>query len=99
MIVNLEVLCRVKLNEAGKQIWNAYLSKLPENFKEEHPQVYTELKNRVDADGYFESALWEVMQLFGPFISQHGTPFEVNTLDLDKNPNFGNYFNQEQVDQ
>ena len=53
------------------------------------------LKNRVDEDGFFTSALWEVMQLFGPFINQHGTPFEVNTLELAKNPNFGNYFKNE----
>lgn len=91
MIVNLNTMCKVKLNELGKVIWLSQIDSLPEDVKN-NPEVVTNIKNRIDKEGCVELELWGVMNLFGPYLSPVKSPFVSTTIEINKNPNFGNYF-------
>lgn len=88
MIVNLNVMCKVKLNELGKVIWLSQIDSLPEDVKQNQPEVVEQIRSKIDADGYIELELWGIMNVFGQYISPVQSPFEINTLELHKNPNF-----------
>ena len=91
MIVNLNVMCKVQLNELGKAIWMSQIDALPPEVQEQHPEVVSAIKNSIDEHNCLELELWKVMNIFGRYISQVDSPFKVNTLELNKNPNFGNF--------
>ena len=94
MIVNLNCNCKVILNDKGRTVWRSVIEQLPEQLVASHPDIVKSLEKRVSSEGVFEAPLWEIMQIFGPFISQVETPFHINTLELNHNPNFGNYFKE-----
>ena len=96
MIVNLNTLCKVRLNDNGKKIWMSQIDELPEEVKTEHPEVVANIKNKIDADGYVELELWAIMNVFGYYMSPLTNPFATDTIQISKNPNFGNHF---QVDE
>ena len=49
MIVNLNVMCKVKLSELGKMIWLSQIDQLPEETKSD-PMMIANIKNKIDAD-------------------------------------------------
>ena len=91
MIVNLNTLCKVKLNDFGKTIWLSQIESLPEDAKND-PQIVSNIKNQIDSNGFIELELWGIMNVFGRYISPANSPFQTMTLEINKNPNFGNYF-------
>lgn len=95
MVVNLNVLCKVRLNDYGKQIWLAQINQLPEEVLQSQPEIADSIRNQIDENGCLELELWAIMNVFGPYISPVKSPFRVTTLELNKNPNFGNYFQEE----
>ena len=90
MIVNLNVMCKVQLNDLGKVIWLSQIDAIPEDIQKEHPEVVSAIKNSIDEQDCLELELWKIMNIFGRYIGQVDSPFKVNTLELNKNPNFGN---------
>ena len=95
MVVNLNVLCKVQLNEIGKQIWLSQIDSLPEEVRTAHPEIEATIKSQIDDNDCVECELWGIMNVFGPYISPASSPFKVFTIELNKNPNFGNFFKQE----
>lgn len=93
MIVNLNVLCKVALNDFGKVIWLSQIDSLPEEMKQNNPEIVTAIKNQIDSEDCVEAELWAIMNVFGPYLNPANSPFRSTTIQLDKNPNFGNYFN------
>lgn len=91
MIVNLNVMCKVQLNEAGKQIWLSQTNGIPEEMLQAHPELPDTLSKMIDENNCLEAELWTIMNVFGPYISQIGIPFTKSTIELNKNPNFGNF--------
>ena len=91
MIVNLNCLCKVQLNEAGKQIWMSQTNGIPEELLQAHPELPDTLSKMIDENNCLEAELWTIMNVFGPYISQIGIPFTRSTIELNKNPNFGNF--------
>lgn len=91
MIVNLNTMCKVKLNEQGKAIWMSQLDQIPEEILQMQPDIVEKLTNMIDENNYVESELWTIMNVFGPYISQVSMPFETSTIQIMKNPNFGNH--------
>lgn len=88
MIVNLNVLCKVQLNDLGKQIWLSQIDSLPEEVKQNRPDIIAGIKGKIDGDSCIELELWAIMSCFGPYINQTTLPFTSTTIQLDKNPNF-----------
>lgn len=88
MVVNLNVMCKVQLNELGKVIWLSQIDELPEEVKQNKPEIVDAIKNKIDADGCVELELWGIMNVFGPYMSQTRMPFAKATIELHKNPNF-----------
>lgn len=88
MIVNLNVKCKVTLNELGKQVWLSQFHSLPDEFKAAHPEILTTLEKAIDENGRVETTLWETMMLFGPYLSMTQSPFDSPTVELNKNPDF-----------
>ena len=95
MIVNLNTMCKVKLNELGKVIWMSQIDSLPEEMKN-NPEVVSNIKNKIDEDNCVELELWGIMNLFGPYISPVKSPFVSTTIEINKNPNFGNHFSNQE---
>ena len=93
MVVNLRVMCKVALNDFGKVIWLSQIDSLPEELRTE--QVVSEIKSQIDSEGCVEAELWTIMNIFGPYLNPANMPFRSTTIQLDKNPNFGNYFPKE----
>ena len=90
MIVNLNVMCKVQLNELGKSIWMSQINNIPEDVKASHPDIVDVIEKSIDEYDCVEAELWGIMGLFGPYISQTQSPFRVNTFELKKNINFKN---------
>jgi hypothetical protein len=88
MIVNLNVKCKVTLNELGKQAWLSQFHNLPDDFKEAHPEILTTLEGAIDKNNDVEAALWEIMAIFGPYFSMTQSPFDRPSIELNKNPDF-----------
>lgn len=88
MIVNLNALCKVQLNDLGKQIWLSQIDALPDEIKKTRPDIIAGIKGKIDGDSCIELELWAIMSCFGPYISQTTLPFTSTTIQLDKNPNF-----------
>lgn len=88
MIVNLNVMCKVRLNELGKVIWLSQIDSLPEEVKQNQPEVVEQIRSKIDTDGYIELELWGIMNVFGQYVSPVQSPFESPVLDIYKNPNF-----------
>lgn len=95
MIVNLNAMCKVQLNEVGKQIWLSQLEALPEEVLKSHPEIIQTIRNQIDENDCVEAELWAIMNVFGQYISPQASPFRSTTIELNKNPNFGNYFRPE----
>lgn len=95
MVVNLNVLCKVQLNEIGKQIWLSQIDSLPQEVRTAHPEIETTIKSQIDENDCVECELWGIMNVFGPYISPQASPLRSTTIELNKNPNFGNFFKQE----
>ena len=91
MIVNLNVMCKVKLNELGKVIWMSQVDSLPEDIKKNRPDIIASIKNAIKEDNTVETELWTVMTIFGPYMNPTSMPFETATIELNKNPKFGNH--------
>ena len=91
MIVNLNVMCKVKLNELGKVIWLSQVDSLPEDIKSNRPDIVASIQNAIKEDNTLETELWSIMNIFGPYMSPTSMPFDTTTIELNKNPNFGNY--------
>lgn len=89
MVVNLNVLCKVQLNEIGKQIWLSQIDSLPEEVRTAHPELEATIKSQIDENDCVECELWGIMNVFGPYISPAASPFTRMTIELNKNPNFG----------
>lgn len=94
MIINLNTLCKVKLSELGKAVWLAQIDALPEDAKS-NPEIIANIKNQIDSDDCIELELWAIMNVFGRYISPVNSPFRTTTLEINKNPNFGNFFKKE----
>ena len=88
MIVNLNVLCKVQLNELGKVIWISQLDELPEEVVDSRPDIVAEIHNKIDENDCIEMELWRIMNIFGRYISDKSSPFTRCTIELNKNPNF-----------
>lgn len=91
MIVNLNVMCKVKLNELGKAIWLSQVDFLPEDIKKDRPDIVASIKNAIEDDNTVETELWSIMNIFGPYMNPTSMPFDTTTIELNKNPDFGNY--------
>ena len=87
MIVNLNVMCKVKLSELCKMIWLSQIDQLPEETKSD-PMMIANIKNKIDADDCIELELWALMNVFGRYVSPVQSPFATSTITFDKNPNF-----------
>ena len=91
MIVNLNVMCKVRLNDFGKVIWLSQVDSLPEDIKSNRPDIVAAIKNAIKEDNTVETELWSIMNIFGPYMTPTSMPFDTTTIELNKNPNFGNY--------
>lgn len=91
MIVNLNTLCKVQLNEFGKVIWLSQIDSIPEEIKTNKPEVVQAIKDKIDVDNCVELELWGIMSIFGPYMSPVNSPFTIQTIEIKKNPNFGNH--------
>ena len=90
MVVNLDVMCKVQLNELGKVIWMSQVDNIPEEVRQSNPELVTAIKNKIDENNCVELELWGIMNIFGPYISPVKMPFASTTIELSKNPNLGN---------
>ena len=91
MVVNLNTLCKVKLSELGKAVWLAQIDTLPEDAKN-NPEIVANIQNKIGSDDCIELELWAIMNVFGRYVSPVNSPFRTTTIEINKNPNFGNYF-------
>ena len=92
MIVNLNCLCKVQLNKLGKQIWLSQIDAIDPETAEKHPEIAEAIRSMIKEDDTVSAELWTIMNVFGPYISIVTCPFTTVTMELDKNPNFGNHF-------
>ena len=90
MIVNLNTLCKVQLSELGKVIWLSQVDNLPEELRN-NEKIVADIKNRIDDNNCIEMELWGIMNVFGPYVSPNKSPFVTSTIELNKNPIFGNF--------
>ena len=88
MIVNLNVMCKVRLNDFGKVIWQSQVDALPEEIKNSRPDIVDAIKNAIKEDNTVETELWSIMNIFGPYMNPTSMPFDTATIELNKNPNF-----------
>lgn len=88
MIVNLNCLCKVQLSELGKVIWLSQVDSLPEEIKQQHPEIAQTIRNQIDKDDCVEAELWAIMNVFGQYMNPDRSPFRSTCIQLDKNPNF-----------
>lgn len=88
MIVNLNVKCKVILNELGKKVWLNRFHYLSDEFKEAHPEILDALESAIGKDDSVEAPLWEIMSVFGPYLSMTSNPFNSTTIELQKALNF-----------
>lgn len=88
MIVNLNCLCKVQLNDFGKQIWLNQIEELPEELRKEHPEIVEAITAQIKPDDTITLELWSVMNVFGPYMSQLHNPFKGTSVELLKNPIF-----------
>ena len=88
MIVNLNTLCKVKLNELGKVIWLSQIDNLSEEVKNNKPEIAEAIRNKIDDEDCVELELWGIMNIFGPYMAPVNSPFARSTIDINKNPNF-----------
>ena len=95
MIVNIHTLCKVQLNEMGKQIWLHQIEEIPEDVRNQHPEVVKHIKDAIDENNCVQMELWMIMNLFGKYITDVKSPFASTTIEINKNPNFGNFFKKE----
>ena len=91
MIVNLNVMCKVRLNDFGKVIWLSQVDSLPEDIKNTRPDIVAAIKNAIKEDNTLETELWSIMNIFGPYINPKSMPFDTATIELNRNPKFGNH--------
>ena len=96
MIVNLNTMCKVRLNDLGKKIWLSQIDALPEEILKSQPQIADTIRDKIDKDDCVEIELWGLMNLFGPYITPVMHPFANLTIEINKNPNFGNFFPKEE---
>lgn len=96
MIVNLNTLCKVQLNETGKKIWLNQIKAFPKELIDQHPEIIEKIEKAIDKDGCIEIELWGLMNVFGLYMSPATPLFTTSTIEINKNPNFGNYFNKEE---
>lgn len=89
-------MCKVQLNEVGKMIWLSQVDDLPKEVLEAHPEIAQTIRNQIDENDCLEAELWAIMNVFGQYISPQTSPFRTTTIELNKNPNFGNYFKTEE---
>ena len=92
MIVNLNCQCKVYLNDMGKKIWFSQLEAIDPELAQAHPEIAETIKSMVKDDDSLSAELWTIMDVFGPYISMVTCPFKSTTIELNKNPDFGNYF-------
>ena len=90
MIVNLNTLCKVQLNDLGKVIWLSQIDNLPDEMKS-NPEIIANIQNKIDSDDCIEMELWGIMNVFGQYLSPVKSPFTRMTIEINKNPNFGNF--------
>ena len=88
MIVNLNILCKLQLNDYGKQVWLSQFECLPDDIKQSRPDILETLKSAIDDNGVVQTTLWEAMAIFGPFITMTNSPFASPTVQLMRNINF-----------
>ena len=98
MIVNLNCLCKVHLTDVGKQIWLQQLEGIPEEFIQAMPDLPQQIKDAIKEDDTLELPLWQVMNLYGQFISDKSLPFKTTTIEINKNPDFFKQIEQNKVD-
>ena len=91
MIVNLNVMCKVRLNDVGKVIWLSQVDSLPEDIKSNRPDIIASIQNAIKEDSTLEAELWSIMNIFGPYMTPTSMPFDTTTIELNKNPKFGNH--------
>ena len=91
MIVNLNVMTKVQLTEQGKYIWLSQIDTLPDEVKQNRPDIIATIKQRVDENNILEIELWALMSIFGPYITPTSMPFTSTTIELHRNPDFGNF--------
>ena len=92
MIVNLNCLCKVYLNDLGKKIWFSQLEAIDPETAVAHPEIAETIKSMIKEDDSLSTELWTIMNVFGPYLSMVTCPFKTVTIELNKNPNFGNQF-------
>ena len=91
MIVNLNVMCKVRLNDVGKVIWLSQVDSLPEEVKSSRPDIVASIQNAIKEDNTLETELWSIMNIFGPYMTPTSMPFDTTTIELNKNPKFGTH--------
>lgn len=91
MIINLNATSKVKLSEFGKVIWMSQIDSLPEDVKNNHPEIIQAIKNQIQPDGTLETELWNIMYLFGRYISPENHPFMTHTVEINRQPNFAKH--------
>ena len=81
MIVNLNVMCKVKLNELGKVIWLSQVDSLPEDIKNDRLNIVASIQNAIKDDNTLETELWSIMNIFGPYITLSLCPLILQQLN------------------
>ena len=72
MVVNLNVLCKVQLNEIGKQIWLSQIDSLPEEVRTAHPEIHIGwYSGRAKLSKEIDIANFDYIKL-GPYIEAKG---------------------------
>ena len=64
--ININSCVKVKLTERGKEIFKKQFDCLPESYKKRHDP--SEFEPKVDAKGYTEFQLHELMNLYGEYM-------------------------------
>ena len=79
--MNINDIVRVKLTDFGKSIYYHQYDRLNESYGK---QIIQPFYPKVDKDGYTSFQLWNLMKLYGQFLSM-GRTIEKNTLPFETN--------------
>ena len=80
---------RLMISEIGTMVPKPYPN--PETAAA-HPEIAETIKSMIKEDDSLSTELWTIMNVFGPYLSMVTCPFKTVTIELNKNPNFGNQF-------
>ena len=86
MQINMNDKVKVKLTEAGRETYRAFMTDVSAPLEPYLPAL--DPSRDLDADGFSEFHFWEIMQVFGPRMHMGMTemPFEENAISFIEEP-------------